>query len=76
MRLNMANEEQTSSLTAKLEAGLMEITSQNNRITSTVRGPLLWLQGVGEKPNVAQIHWRTGVTLLKQNGKDAEICMA
>lgn len=74
--VNMASEEQNSTLTAKLGTGITKITSQNNRITSTVRGPLLWLQEVGEKPNVAQIHWRTVLTLLKSNGKDAETCMA
>lgn len=36
--VNMASEEQNSSLTAKLGTGFMEITSQNNRITPTIRG--------------------------------------
>lgn len=47
---NIASEEQNSSLTAKLGTGFMEVTWQNNRITSAVRGPSLWFQGVGEKP--------------------------
>lgn len=69
----MANEEQNSSLSAKLGTGFMEITLQNKRITSAVKRSLTAAPGSWRKAKCSTNSLKNCTNPLKQNGKDADV---